>query len=331
MLKGISERLAAFRDDYKAVAGAPFQHFFCPILYCDEDVELCEAHIVNEAFADAPKARTIQRKDIDNWFGSMFEADWVIIEERGKHKLPDVLQNKKLARKLRPQFRRDGEPVEHYVARSPNVSPKHTPIQIEGIEKPLQFVLKLDPSDMLSSEDADWAVSIERDLRLPALVSLLKAAHLTLFHMLGYRYVYSPGGHFLGYDTLGKFYLENRGRPKRQVLARAREHFNDHIGIVRPMLSAPRIEGTVSDGMLALCMPRPSDIWAMLVFIKAAGVLHTVLVPTFTNPDTVNRYVSFLRRPFPRFEACFAKSEGTQWTIYSKTQKVLEWPASTFD
>lgn len=330
MLKEPTQRLANLRHDYETVAGAPFRHFFCPILYRDEDVELCDAHIVNAAFTDSPKATTIQRKDVDAWFGSMFEADWVVIQERGKHRLPDVLADKKLTRKLRPQFWRDGQRVEHYVASSRDVSPGHAPIQIGGGEKPLQFVLKLDRSDVLSKEGSHWEVSIQRDLRLPALVSLLKAAHLTLFHMLGYRYVYSPGGRFLGYDTLGRFYLENRGRPKREVLARAREHFNDHIGIVRPMVSAPRIEGTVSDRILALCMPRPGDIWGMLVFIKAAGAFHAVLVPTFSNPDAVDRYIRFLRQPFPRFEACFGKFEGSQW-IYTKTEGVVEWPPPAFD
>ncbi len=331
MFKELSERLAGLRADYQSVVGVPFRHFFCPILYRDENVELCDAHIVNKAFADSPKATTIQRKDVDGWFGSMFEADWVVMEERGKHQLEDILANKTLSRKLKPQFWRDGEPVDHYVASSRNVPPEHTPIQLESVDKPLQFVLKLDPSDVLSSEDSHWEIAIQRDLRLPALVSLLKAAHLTLFHMLGYRYVYSPGGRFLGYDTLGRFYLDNRARPKREVLARARQHFNDHIGIVRPMLSAPRIEGTVSDRMLALCMPRLSDIWGMLVFIRAAGVFHAVLVPTFSSPDTADRYIRFLRQPFPRFETCLGKFEGSQWSIYTKTNKVLEWPPPEFD
>lgn len=69
MLNEPSERLSGLRGDYEAVTGAPFRHFFCPILYRDEDIELCEAHIVNGAFTDSPKATTIQRKDIDPAFG----------------------------------------------------------------------------------------------------------------------------------------------------------------------------------------------------------------------------------------------------------------------
>lgn len=331
MLKESPERLANLRADYESVVGEPFRHFFCPILYRDENVELCNAHIINKAFADSPKRMTIQRKDVDGWFGSMFEADWVVIEERGKHKLLDILTNKTLRQKLKPQFLRGGKPVDHYFSSSRDVPPEHTPIHLEGAGKPLRFVLKRDPSDILSNEDSHWEISIERDLRLPALVSLLKAAHLTLFDMLGYRYVYSPSGRYLGYDILGRFYLENRGRPKREVLVRAREHFNDYIGIVRPMLVAPRVEGTVSDRMLALCMPRVTDIWGMIVFIRAGGVFHAVLVPTFSNPDTVDRYFRFLRQPFPRFETCLGKFEGSHWCIYTKTNKVLEWPPAAFD
>lgn len=313
------------------MAGAPFQHFFCPFLYRDEETELCEAHIVNEAFGDAAKATIVQRQDVDSWFGSMFEADWVVMEERGKHSVHAVLADKVLTRKLRPQLWRDGMRVEHYISSSGQVPADQTPVRIVGIEQPLQFVLKLAPNDVLSNEGARWELSIERDLRLPALVSLLKAAHLTLFHMLGYRYVFSPGGRFLGHDTLGRFYLENRGRSKREVLKRARVHFAEHVGIVRPMLSAPNIEGTVTDHILALCKPTVGDIWGMLVFIKAAGAFHSVLVPTFSNPDGVDRYLRFLKQPFPRFDACLGKFEGSQWSIYTKTGKTLEWPPPAFE
>jgi len=177
MLRGRSELVANLRHDYKAVTGAPFRHFFCPLLYRDEDVELCEAHIVNQAVADSPRATTVQRKDIDSWFGSMFEADWVLLKERGRLKLCDVLGDRTLACRLKPRLWCDGEPVEHYVTRSGDVSPEHTRIQIEGIERPLQLVLKLAPDDFLSSLDAHWEISIQMDVQLAALVSLLKAAH----------------------------------------------------------------------------------------------------------------------------------------------------------
>jgi hypothetical protein len=69
--------LEALRTDYASVAGVPFQTFFCPVLFRDEDVELCRAHLVNQAFAGASRRWTIQRKDVDEFFGAFFESDFV--------------------------------------------------------------------------------------------------------------------------------------------------------------------------------------------------------------------------------------------------------------
>ena len=46
-------KLDELNTDYAQIKGQAFSHFFCPILFRDEDVELCEAHIINQAFPDA--------------------------------------------------------------------------------------------------------------------------------------------------------------------------------------------------------------------------------------------------------------------------------------
>jgi len=68
-------KLEKLRSDYHQVRGAPFSHFFCPVLFSDEDVPLCKAHIVNLVFPDSSRIWTVQRKDVDNFYGSTFEAD----------------------------------------------------------------------------------------------------------------------------------------------------------------------------------------------------------------------------------------------------------------
>lgn len=330
MNASVAHKLVALRQDYQAVVGRPFDHFFCPMLYADERVALCEGHIINSAFRDASRSTTVQRKDIDNFYGSMFEADWLIIQERGQHTLPEVLADKGLTRKLRPQLWRNGEQVEHYVATSPSIPPHHTPIIVEGVDKAMQFVMKVDPSDAIADVDARWEISIERDLRLPALVSLLKAAHLTLFQILGYRYVFSPSGRYLGYDTLGRFFLQCRGLAKPDVLRRAREFFAQHVNIVRPVAGGPSLQGTLSDQMVSLCMPNPSAIWGMLVFVKLANSVHAVLVPTFTDAETAARYLRFLKSPFPRFETRLGRYKSGQWEV-PKSSKIIDWPAASLD
>jgi hypothetical protein len=37
----IGQKLNILRSDYQTVVGKPFSHFYCPILFLDEDVDLC--------------------------------------------------------------------------------------------------------------------------------------------------------------------------------------------------------------------------------------------------------------------------------------------------
>ena len=74
--------LARLKEDYNAVAGGPWNHFVCPILLVDQDVPLVRAHVINKAFPNSDRSRTVQRKDIDSFFGSRFEADFLAIDKK---------------------------------------------------------------------------------------------------------------------------------------------------------------------------------------------------------------------------------------------------------
>jgi hypothetical protein len=75
--------LDLLRDDYHRVAGEQFRWFHCPFLFRDEDVELCRGHVLNQAFVGSKRVWTIQRKDLDNFYGSFFEPDFVLIQDLG--------------------------------------------------------------------------------------------------------------------------------------------------------------------------------------------------------------------------------------------------------
>ena len=49
----VEHKLETLRSDYQEVTEKPFLNFFCPMLFRDEDVALCRAHIVNSAFPDS--------------------------------------------------------------------------------------------------------------------------------------------------------------------------------------------------------------------------------------------------------------------------------------
>ena len=61
------------------------------------------------------------------------------------------------------------------------------------------------PTEVIASKGKRWEVEISRDVRVPMLVSVIKAAHLTLFAMHGYNYALSSSGIFVGQQILGEF------------------------------------------------------------------------------------------------------------------------------
>lgn len=324
MNQATKRKLVALRADYEAVAGHPFEHFHCPILWRDEDVALCRAHIINSAFRESDRCWTIQRKDVDSFYGAMFESDFVTIQERGKHGPVDVFTNKELARRLRPKLVVDGKEIDHYLAEGP-VPSNFSELVVEGGQEPIRFALKLEPSETLAALDGNWEIHIEKDVRVAALASLLKAAHLTLFDLLGYQYGLSAGGHFLGRTILGDFFLANVNTPKTRVLENAQKHFGEFVNMVRPIMSAPTgLKGTLTDRLMYVCASSEGP-WALLVIIKTGDLLHAVLVPLFEEAESAATFLRFLEKPFPHMEAKLALLKQDHWEV-SKSPKRFTWP-----
>jgi len=329
MKQELISKLARLNADYESVAGHPFKHFLCPVLFCDEKTELCKAHIINTAFRASSRRWTIQRKDVDSFFGSLFESDFVTIQDMGKHHLPEVLMDKDLSRKQRPQVFLNGKPVEHYIPDG-KVPPEHSQSILGDGEDAPHFVLKLPPEKTMAALDGDWDIRIEKDIRLAALPSLLKAAHLTLFDMLGYKYGLSLSGRFVGHDILGRFFLENRGKTKSEILKNAPEHFKEFVNMVRPVESAPPgFKGTATDHLLFLCMSgeRP---WALIILIKTGDMLHAVLVPAFDAAENSARFLRFIENPFGTIEARLVRYVKDHWDLFPENHKFF-WPDANFD
>ena len=164
-------RLAALRSDYQARVGRPFSHFYCPILFRDEDVDLCRAHIVNTAFPDSTRRWTVQRADVDNFYGSTFESDFVNIQYKGQRLVDDILGNPDLSKKFRPKIRIGDHGVEHFLARGP-VPDHFTEAVVVGPNGPVRLGLKIHPDDAITAGGKNWSIAVEADIRLPALVSI---------------------------------------------------------------------------------------------------------------------------------------------------------------
>ena len=318
------------RKDYAAVRGHPFRHFFCPILFRDEAVSLCMGHVVNEAFGDSDRHTTVQRTDVDNFFGSLFEADFVLLAAKGNRTAADVLADRGLSRKLRPRILINGRLVDHYLPVG-SIPSTHSEVWIDrpGAE-PVRLAIKVERSATLTASHRDLEIRIQRDIRLPALVSLLKAAHLSLFRLVGYRYALAASGRFMGWDVLGRYAAENMALDRSVALANAHRHFRPFVNLVRPMAAMPAdLQGTVSDGKLFLCKGTPKG-WAFMVFVRTGTQMHAVLVPILEDAESADRFVRFLSRPAPRIEATLMRFAGDRWESASDVC-MIDWPAADFD
>lgn len=325
MNKIFQSKLERLKDNYCQVKGQTFENFFCPILFKDENVPLCKAHIVNQAFTNSSRAWTIQREDVDNFFGSVFEADFVGIQFHENWNPGNTITDKKLLKRFNPKFFVDGKPVEFYVADS-KIPENFTPVEFDNEGKTIRLGLKMSPKDMLAVMDKDWEITISKDLRIPTFVSLIKAAHLTLFEMLGYNYALTTGGYFVGHQILGKYFLQNSEKPKSEALENAYPFFREFAHMVRPIQSsAINFQGTITDRLMLICQGNNTPPWAFIVIIKTSQSLHAVMIPIFDQPDSVATFLRFLQDDNDSIETNLIRFEQDHWEINKESTK-LPWP-----
>jgi hypothetical protein len=185
-------------------------------------------------------------------------------------------------------------------------------------------------STELTKSSANWEVALSRDVRLPALVSLLKAGHLLLFELLQYNYGLSAGGHFVGSDILGKFFLANSVSPKDVVTQRGRSHFTEFVNMVRPIELAPKeLSGTLTDGMVYFCGSSLPP-WGVIVVLGIGSTRHAVLLPFLENAEGASDFMSFLRRPSSTLVVRAAQLQKESWTVERSTS-TFHWPEANFD
>lgn len=164
----VQSKLKKLRDDYSQIRRQPFRHFFCPILFRDEDVPICKAHIVNLAFADSSRDWTIQRKDVDNFYGLVFETDFLGLQYRENRNIGNTITDKRLSKKYSPKILVDGEPVEFFVADG-DVPKQFTRVEFDNNGEVIRLGLKISPENMFAAMGKSWEITASKDIRIPAL------------------------------------------------------------------------------------------------------------------------------------------------------------------
>lgn len=315
--------LEKLNNDYSQITGQRFSYFFCPILFRDEDVHICKAHIVNQALPDAPLDWTVQRKDADNFYGSTFEAEFIAIQYIDQTHA-DVFTDKKLSKLFKPQILVENKPVDFFLA-GHEVPKDFIKLEFNNDGQIIKLGIKMSPEDFSAAKDKNWEMAISKDVRISALVSLIKAAHLTMFKMLGYRYALSAGSYFVGRHILGEFFMQNYGKPKPDILESARPFFRKFGHMVRPIHSSQmNFQGTITDNQLLLCQESGDIAWAVIVFVKTSRFLHAVLLPFFDQPDSVARFFRFLEDK--NNTIAVALMEFTEGHFNLKSTTTIIWP-----
>lgn len=328
MNQTLTAKLQQISNDYTSVTSRSFQHFYCPILYKDELAELCRAHIVNQAFPNASKEWTIQRKDVDNFFGSHFEADFTIMEDVAQNEEDRILSRafaeKGLYKKFKPKIWVNDQEVEYFFAEG-KTPDSFTPLKMIQINKELSLALKIDPKDFAELVDANWEVGISKDIRLHALVSLIKAAHLSMFHTLGYRYALTAAANFIGYNVLGQFFLRNNGLPRQEVLKNAANHFASYTHLTRPIFDQGLgLAGTITDNRFFLCR-RGSIFWAFIVIVNTGNLLNGVLLPIWEDMNAIKIFLDFLSNETEEITVSLSHFKGDRIET-DKNTRIIMWP-----
>ena len=320
----LKNKLRTLREDYARTTGKPFEHFYCPILFGDEDLELCQAHIVNKAFAEAPRAWTVQRKDVDSFYGSLFEADFVLLQEASRLSGVTILSDKKLSRAVSLRFLLDGKEVRHYQQHG-SVPPQFTPVTLHEKDQVVPTVFKMTREEMIASANRPWQIDYRKDVRLAAFVSLLKATHLTLFELLGYQYVLTASGHFLGHDILGRFFLDNREKPKRHTLVNAETFFREFQSMARPVVGWKELDelrGSITDRSFVACEGASGRVWGLIVFVNTGQSIYGVMVPGEAQSAPV--FMEFLHNQTETISGVLCRLEDDQWTPSAAIK--MKWP-----
>jgi hypothetical protein len=238
----------------------------------------------------------------------------------------DYFRNKKLFGAARPRIYLGEQEISYFLSdgKRPPRGFQLVEFDVEG-----QIVLLNMKATVEQMQVDNWSIETKKDLRLPAFVSLLKAAHLSMFSLFGYRYALSYAGRFVGEDVLGKFYRMNTDvQTKKEAQRRALPFFKPFRHMVRPILhGSTAMEGTLSDGLVHLCASASGDPWGMIVFIRTGELRHAVLIPHQENAESLAIYLDFLKndRELIHVMRGVYEPDAERW-LFESDRRAVNWP-----
>jgi hypothetical protein len=273
--------------DFSSLGDGPFDHFYCPTLLVDEETDLCLGHVINEAIPNCSRVTVPQRTDFDNFYGTVCESGISTFLE--VHNLSadahTILSDPQLRRKLPWILKLNGKTVKSYEVMD-HKHPLHPTVEFRDRNGKV-FTLAVKASGDEFGKGGHFELVIDRDYQPEVIATLLKAAHLSQFAVLGYQHVFSAGGLMLA-DILRKFYLTQKDSPHKEAVAAMRAHFPKHAGMVMPLVGhdSSLLRGTVEDRRFMACWGSSGKWYALGTFVRTDNQMHVVLTPCVDGIDT---------------------------------------------
>ena len=330
MNTSLLNRIIRCNDDYKKLTGETAQNFYCPILHVDQKVELQKGHIVNEAFVDSDRTWVVQRKDVDNFYGAYFESSFTAIQHYEKIDKHNIFCDLQLYKHFNPKIYLDGKQVNYFPFRKYPIPKGHTLVTVHSGSDETKLCINCENTDDFL-DSGRWKVIVSKDTRVSATVSLIKAAHLSMFSMFGYEYVLSDAGRYIGHDFLGRFYEENKSETSKQTIRRnAVKVFAELKNIVRPLaVGSDVMLGTVKDGEMSFCASNHGLPWGVIIFIRTGKLQHAVLLPAFYSSEGVETYRGFLQNDNTEIRVMKGKFDFNNKTCRVNPDRIKTmWPKS---
>jgi hypothetical protein len=323
-------RLARHRANYLDVKKHPFEHFFCPILFEDTATALSRGHVINDAFKGSPGAWVMQRTDVDCFYGGAFEGDFLLSQRLKEVRPWDHFFDGALFDAVRPIITYQGQEIKYFLwqPKSQNDVPPtgYSIVELSHGARSIELCIR-DAGPEVIQNTGYWDISTRKDLRLQAFVSLLKAAHLSMFSMFGYYYALSNAGRFMGEDILGRFYKQATPLvKKRKIQQSALGFFRRYQNIIQYSIpSVTILEGTLVDGYVNVCATASGMPWGMIVFVKIQDSLMAALLPFPGDASAFAIYLDFLQNDHEKIHVMvgqFNKVKG-KWTFWPERHEVV--------
>ena len=314
-------RIAHITSDIKRFGSKGLRRrFYCPILHVEEVTNLCKGHLLPQAVGGI--GWVVQRKDVDNFFGSFANAGF-------SH-----------GTKLQG---RDFESALQYVIDKGLAGRANLSVHDEkGIKRRIHTTKWKDGRLGLlvpQAEELDFtkpvAVGFELDVRYDTLLSCIHSLHLGLFKERGYKYVdCRPGQHNAAFlrDVYKAFSTGSKGKDKN--VERLAEICGPYQNMVRPVLLSDTIDRKLIEKPFQwcfVCWNESTQVpFAAIHFLKADKECAAVM--SFLNLDESAGAIVCSETPisFKTTLGHLTREKDEVWALHKKTERMI-WPCGDGD